>query len=135
MLLKPSIWGKVCFNYIRNKIVVVPKLLLLWVQRLIYFYTMILITSLILKNKYSWNTCASVFYANKKFEAFKEVLHSSAFQWSWFSYYLEEIYIYTVNLLTIRFRDCPICINYLKSIHIGKRRELITRSISIIHRY
>ena len=98
-------------------------------------YTMIIITSLIFKNKYSWNSCALVFHSNENFEAFKEILHSSAFQWSSFSCYLEEIYICTVNLFKIRFRDFPICLNYLKRIHIGERRELITRSISIIHRY
>ena len=37
---------------------------------------MIIIASLILKNKYSWNTCALVFHSSEKFDAFKEVLHS-----------------------------------------------------------
>ena len=99
----------------------------------LYAYTMIII--FIWKKKHSWNTCALVFHSNEKFEAFKEVLHSSAFQWSWFSYYLEEIYICTVNPLAVRFHDCPIYINFLKSIHVGEGRELITRSISIIHRH
>ena len=34
---------------------------------------------MILKNKYSWNKYALVFHSNEKFEAFKEVLQSSAF--------------------------------------------------------
>ena len=75
------------------------------------------------------------FHSNEKFEALKEVLHSSVFQRSWLSCYLEEIHICSVNLLTIRFRNCPKCINYLKSINNAERRKLITRSVSIIHRY
>ena len=55
---------------------------------------MILITSLILINKYSCNTYASVFYANKKFEAFKEVLIVQCFNEVGFLIILKR-YIFT----------------------------------------
>ena len=100
---------------------------------------MIIITFLILKNKYSWNTCCLVFYSNEKFETFKKVLHSAAFHWSWFSYYLEEICIYQLIFSRFVFTIVQYVLRLIMHSCLGKKRDhykiTVRWSITIIHRY